>query len=80
MRPLGKHRSRQVDNIKNDLGQIICTGTNWIQMNQHKDQWQDFGKTIFGFHKSGEFLDQLSNYKLFKKDPALFSHLVGFNR
>jgi hypothetical protein len=25
---------------------------------------------IFRFHKNREFLDQLNNYELFKKDPA----------
>jgi len=33
---------------------------------------------IFGFHKSVQFVDQLGNYWLFKKDFAPWSQFVSY--
>jgi hypothetical protein len=39
-RPLGKPRSRWVDNIKMDLRGTGCDGRNWIDLAQDRDQWR----------------------------------------
>jgi hypothetical protein len=36
-RPLGKPRSRYVDNIKMDLGETGWDGMDWIDMAQNRD-------------------------------------------
>jgi hypothetical protein len=39
-RPLGRPRSRWVDNIKMDVNEIRWGGMNWIRLAQVKDQWR----------------------------------------
>jgi hypothetical protein len=39
-RPLGKSRSRWVDNIKIDLREIGWDGVDWVCMAQERDQWR----------------------------------------
>jgi len=36
-RPLGRHRRRWEDNIKMDLQEAGCEGTNWIDLAQDRD-------------------------------------------
>jgi hypothetical protein len=38
MRPLGRPRLRWVDNIKIDLGETGWGGTDWIDLNQDRNQ------------------------------------------
>jgi hypothetical protein len=39
-RPLGRPRSRWVDNIRIDLGEIRWDGMDWIDLAQDRDQWR----------------------------------------
>jgi hypothetical protein len=45
-RPLGKPRSRWVNNIKMDLGEIGWDGMNWIDLAQDRDQWKALVNTV----------------------------------
>ena len=38
--PLGRHRHRWEDNIKMDLQEVVCWGTDWIELAQDRDRWQ----------------------------------------
>jgi hypothetical protein len=38
-RPLGRLRCRWVDNIKMNLGEIIWSGMDWIDLAQDRDKW-----------------------------------------
>jgi len=44
-RPLGRPRSRWVNNIKLDLSVIGIDGANWIQLAQDRVQWRGFVET-----------------------------------
>jgi hypothetical protein len=52
-RPLGRQRSRWVDNIKMDLGEIGWDGMEWIKLAQDKDEWRALVNTMLylGFLK-----------------------------
>jgi hypothetical protein len=39
-RPLGRPRSRWVDNIKMDLLEICSGGVNWTDLAQYRDKWR----------------------------------------
>jgi len=39
-RPLGRPRRRWEDNIKMDLQEVRCGGTDWIKLAQHRDRWR----------------------------------------
>jgi hypothetical protein len=39
-KPLGRPRSRWVDNIKMDLGEIRWGGEDWIDLAQDRHQWR----------------------------------------
>jgi hypothetical protein len=45
-RPLGRPRSRWVDNIKMDLGEIGWDGVAWIELAQDRDQWRAVVNTV----------------------------------
>jgi hypothetical protein len=45
-RPLGRPRLRWLDNIKTDLIEIECDGTDWIDLVQDKDQWRALVNTV----------------------------------
>jgi hypothetical protein len=45
-RPLGRPRSRWMDNIKMDLRETGIDGTNWIQVAQDRVQWRACVNTI----------------------------------
>jgi hypothetical protein len=38
-RALGRHRRRWEDNIKMDLQEVECGGTNWIELAQDRETW-----------------------------------------
>jgi hypothetical protein len=38
-RPLGRPRRRWEENIKMDLQEVGCGGTDWIELSQDKDRW-----------------------------------------
>jgi hypothetical protein len=40
MRPLGRPRSRWVDNIKMDLGEIGWGGMDWIDLVEDRGHWR----------------------------------------
>jgi hypothetical protein len=44
-KPEGK-RSRWVDNIKMDLGEMGWDGRDWIELAQDRDQWRDLVNTV----------------------------------
>ena len=39
-RPLGRPRRRWEDNIKMDLQEVECGGTDWIDVAQDRDRWR----------------------------------------
>jgi hypothetical protein len=39
-RPLGRPRHRWKDNIKMDLQEVGCAGTDWVGLSQDRDRWQ----------------------------------------
>jgi hypothetical protein len=45
-RPLGRPRSRWVDNIKMDLREIGWDGVDWIDVAQNRDQWRALVNTV----------------------------------
>jgi hypothetical protein len=48
-RPLGRPRSRWVDNIKTDLREIGCNGMDWIELAQKRDRWRALVNTAMNF-------------------------------
>jgi hypothetical protein len=57
-RPLGRRRSRRVDNIKVDLREIRLGGVDWIDMAQDREQWRALVNT--GSIKCWEVAAQLT--------------------
>jgi hypothetical protein len=58
-KPLGRPRSKWVEDIKMDLQEVGCRGIDWIDLAQDRDrQWTPFNAVmIFRFHKkTGNFL------------------------
>jgi hypothetical protein len=45
-RPLGKPRSRWVDNIKMDLRNVGWDGMDWIDLDQDRDKWRAVVNTV----------------------------------
>jgi hypothetical protein len=45
-KPLGRPRSRWVDNIKMDLREIGWNGVDWIDLAQDRDQWRGLVNTV----------------------------------
>ena len=39
-RPLGRPRRRWEDNIKMDLQEVGCGGTDWIELAKDRDRWR----------------------------------------
>ena len=61
-RPLGRPRSRWVDNIRMDLQEVGCGYVDWIGLAQDRDRWRTpvsavCGNEPLGSIKCGEFLD-----------------------
>jgi hypothetical protein len=48
-RPLGRTRSRWMDNIKMDLREIGWGGMDWIDLTQDKNQWSALVNTVKNF-------------------------------
>ena len=38
-RPIGRPRDRWEDNIKMDIQEVGCGGTDWIELTQGRDRW-----------------------------------------
>ena len=58
-RPLGRTRSRWEDNIKMDLQELGCGGTDWIDVAQDRDMWRALVNVVMNRRcsiKCGEFL------------------------
>jgi hypothetical protein len=58
-RPLGRPRSRLVDNIKIYLREIGWDDMDWIDLAQDRDQWRGFVNTVLNLRvpqHSGKFL------------------------
>jgi hypothetical protein len=51
-RPLGRPRSRCVNNIKMDLRETGWDGVDWIDMAQDRDQWRALVNTVLNFRGS----------------------------
>ena len=59
-RTLGRPRRRWKDNIKMDLQEVGCEGTDWIELAQDRDRWRarvNAATNLQGFIIFGEFLD-----------------------
>ena len=48
-RPLGRPRRRWEDNIKIDLQEMGCGGTDWIHLDQDRDRWLAFVNAVMKF-------------------------------
>ena len=59
-KPLGRPRLRSEDNIKMDLQEVGCGGTDWIALAQDRVRWGVLVKVVLnlrGSMKCGEFLE-----------------------
>ena len=45
-RPLGRSRSRWVDNIRVDLQEVGCGYVDWIGLAQDRDRWQTLESAV----------------------------------
>jgi hypothetical protein len=48
-RPLGRPRCRWEDNIKMELQELGCRGTEWIQLSQDRDRCRALVNAIMNF-------------------------------
>jgi hypothetical protein len=48
-RPLGRPRRRWGDNIKMDIQEVRCGGTDWIELVQDRDRWRALVNTVMNF-------------------------------
>jgi hypothetical protein len=46
-RPLGRQRSRWVDNIRMDLGEMGCGDVDWIGLAQDRKRWRALVNSVF---------------------------------
>ena len=58
-RPLGRPRHRWEDNIKMDIQEVGCGGTDWIQLSQDRDRWRALVNAVMDLRvpwNAGNFL------------------------
>ena len=48
-RPLERLRRRWEDNIKIDLREVGCGGTDWVDLAQDRDKWRAVVNTVTNF-------------------------------
>jgi hypothetical protein len=48
-RPLGRHRHRWEDNIKMDVQEVRCGGTDWVELAQDRDRWRALVNAVMNF-------------------------------
>ena len=48
-RPLGRPKHRGEDNIKINLKEVGCGGTDWIELAQDRDRWRALVSTATNF-------------------------------
>jgi len=48
-RSLGRPRRRWKDNIKMDLQEVGCGGTDWIELAQDRDRWRPIVNAVMNF-------------------------------
>ena len=48
-RPLGRPRLRWEDNIKMDLQEVGCGGTDWTDLAHDRDRWRALVNTVMNF-------------------------------
>ena len=48
-RPLGRPRSRWVDNIRMDLQEVGCGYVDWIGLAQDRDRWRTLVSAVMNF-------------------------------
>jgi hypothetical protein len=69
-RPLRRSWNRCENNIKMDLKEIGSEAMKWTHVVQVRDLFLALMSTPSGFIKGGEYLDQLNDYQVVKKDFA----------
>jgi hypothetical protein len=70
---MGRPRSRWVDNIKMDLGEIGWDGRDCIELAQDRDQWRALVNTVMNLrvpYNCWEFSEWLHNWQLLRKGSA----------
>jgi len=50
--PLGGPRCRWEDNIKMDLQEVGCGGTDWIELGQDRDRWRALVSAVINLRVS----------------------------
>ena len=48
-RPLGRPRDRREDNIKMDIQEVACEGTDWIILPQDRYRWRSLVNAVMNF-------------------------------
>jgi hypothetical protein len=59
-RPLARPRRRWEDNIKLNLQEVVCGGTDWIELAQERNRWRALVNAVMNHRapsNSGNFLN-----------------------
>jgi hypothetical protein len=51
-RPLGRHRRRWEDNIKEDLQEVGCGDVGWNELAQNRDRWRALVNAVMNLQDS----------------------------